>query len=434
MDWTLALILLLGLYFLFMALGLPVGFSFLAVNIVGSYIFLDGHLGLIQLIRTTKASLTNITLVPIPLFILMGELLFHTGVALRAIKAIDQVISRVPGRLSILAIAGGTLFSSLSGSTIANTAVLGSMLTPDMLRRGYHPSMATGPVMAVGGIAMLIPPSALTVFLGSISKISVEKLLLAGIMPGLAMAVLFVAYVVVRCSLNPALAPSYEMEQAPLWQRWRTFVVDVVPLGSIFAVVVGGMFAGLATPSEAAALGCLAAVVLAAVYGNLTYRNLARAMNETVKVTVMIFFIVASSIAFSQIMAFSGATTGFLQIVETLHVTPFVLVLIMVGILILLGMVMDQISMVMVTIPFFIPLAQASHINLVWLGILILLTMEISLLTPPMGILLYVMKGVSPPEITMGQILRACVPFVVLECVVLALILIFPNFALFLAS
>ena len=203
MEWHEALILLIGCMLLLMAIGLPVALAFFGVNIVGAYLFLGGETGLLQLTRNSLASLASFTLAPIPLFLLMGEILFHTGIAFRAIDAVDKLILRIPGRLSIVTILGGTLFSSLSGSTLANTAVLGSVLLPDMLKRGYHPSIAMGPIMATGGIAMLIPPSALAVLLGSLAGVSITKLLIAGILPGLMMSVLHLGYVILRCYLNP---------------------------------------------------------------------------------------------------------------------------------------------------------------------------------------------------------------------------------------
>ena len=184
-------------------LGLPVAFAFLVVNVIGAIVFLGGEAGLAQMVRNAAASVTSYSLVPIPLFILMGEILLHSGVAFRAINAIEKLIARVPGRLSIVSVAGGTLFAALSGSSLANTAMLGSALLPDMLKRGYHPSIAMGPIMATGGIAMLIPPSALAVLLGSLANISIAKLLIAGIVPALILAVLFIGYIVIVCTLRP---------------------------------------------------------------------------------------------------------------------------------------------------------------------------------------------------------------------------------------
>jgi len=407
----------------------PVAFAFFGVNIVGAVVFLGGEAGLNQLARNAMASMTSFTLAPIPLFVAMGEVLFHTGVAARAIEAVDRLISRVPGRLSVVSVLGGTLFSSLSGSTLANTAVLGGLLLPDMLRRGYHPSMAMGPIMATGGIAMLIPPSALAVLLGSLAGISISKLLIAGIIPGLMMSALFLAYVVGRCAAQPSLAPSYAVERLTLWQRWKPFVVYVVPLFAIFAVVVGSILFGLATPTESAAVGCVASIIAAAAYRSLTVKALVAAFRETAKVAVMILFIIVASVTFSQILAFSGATDGLLRAIEATGTGKIAALVLMLAILLFLGAFMDQVSMIMITIPFFIPLAGQLAIDLLWLGVLMLIAMEISFTTPPFGLLLYVMKAVTPPQITLRQIYVAALPFIVLEVIVLALLVAWPGLA-----
>ena len=435
MDWSQVLLLMLGLLCGLMALGLPVAFAFLAVNCVGAWLFLGGEAGLMQLVRNSLAALANFSLVPIPLFLLMGEILFHTGVAYKAIEAVDRLINRVPGRLAVVAVAGGTVFSSLSGSTIANTAVLGSSLLPDMLKRGYHPGLAMGPIMAVGGIAILIPPSALAVLLGSLAGISIAKLLIAGILPGILMSILFVGYVMLRAKLNPALAPPDEpIQNASLGARLMPFLIYVVPLFAIFIVVVGSIFLGLATPTESAALGSLAAALAAIAYGKGSCKAFAQALRETAKIAVMILFIIVASVTFAQILAFSGATDGLLRSIQAMQLSPFLLLLAMLGILLLLGAFMDQVSMLMITLPFYIPLANALGLDLLWFGVLLLLVMEISFTTPPFGLLLYVMKGVAPPEIGMGQIYKAALPFIVLEVIVLVLLIVIPELATWLPT
>ncbi|MCZ7596787.1 MAG: TRAP transporter large permease subunit [Gammaproteobacteria bacterium] len=427
MDWGASLSLMLGLLMVLMALGLPVAFAFLGVNIVGAVVFLGGEIGLDQLARNTMASVSNFSLVPIPLFLLMGEILFHSGVAFKAIDAVDRLIARVPGRLSIVSVAGGTVFSSLSGSTIANTAVLGSALLPEMLRRGYHPTIAMGPIMATGSIAMLIPPSALAVLLGSLAGISISRLLIAGIIPGIMMALAFFAYIVIRCRVNPSLAPAYDMETMPLRERVRPFLVYVVPLMGIFIVVVGSILAGFATPTESAALGSVASMIAAAAYRSFSWRMLATAMRETAKISVMILFIIAASVTFSQISAFSGATSGLLTLIESIGASPFLILLAMLAILLFLGAFMDRVSMVMITLPFFIPLAGSLGLDMLWFGVLMLVVMEISFTTPPFGLLIYVMKGVAPPETTLRQVYVAALPFIGLELLVLAAIVAFPG-------
>ncbi|WP_366655192.1 TRAP transporter large permease subunit [Fodinicurvata sp. EGI_FJ10296] len=431
MDWVTSLTILLGLLVFFMALGLPVAVAFLGVNIVGSILFLGGGIGLGQLVRNAAASLTNFSLAPIPLFLLMGEILFHSGLAFRAIEATNRLISRVPGRLSVVTVAGGTIFSTLSGSSLANTAMLGSTLLPDMLKRGYHPSIAMGPIMATGGIAMLIPPSALAVLLGSLAGISISQLLIAGIIPGLMMSAVFLAYIVTRCVLNPTLAPAGDDGLANLdfWDRVRPFLIYVVPLFGIFVAVVGSMLAGWATPTESAAIGCAASLVAAACYRSLTVEALKTALMETTKISVMILFIIVASITFSQILSFSGATRGLLALIEGAEVSTLTVLLLMLLVLLFLGAFMDQISMIMVTLPFFVPLAELVGIDLLWLGVMMLICMEVSFMTPPFGLLIFVMKGVAPPHITLRQVYTAAAPFILLQILVLALILAYPGLA-----
>ena len=357
----------------------------------------------------------------------MGEILFHSGIAYRAIDAIERVITRLPGRMALVSVAGGTVFSALSGSTIANTAMLGSTLLPDMLKRGYHPSMAMGPIMASGAIAMLIPPSALAVLLGSLAGMSIAQLLVAGILPALILAGLFTLYIISRALMDPALAPADDPARLSLKERWRPFVRYVLPLFGIFLVVIGGLLAGLATPTESAALGCVAAVIAAAGYRSLTWIGLKKALMETVKISVMILFIIVASQTFSQILSFSGATSGLIRTIEGLALDPTTILIAIILILLFLGCFIDQVLMMMVTIPIFVPLADAVGIDLLVLGVVYLLTMEIGLLTPPFGLLLFVMKGVAPPTIGMGQIYRAVTPFVIIKLAVLTLIVLFPQ-------
>ncbi|MEX0731249.1 MAG: TRAP transporter large permease [Aquisalimonadaceae bacterium] len=435
MEWHLALTLLVGGLLVLMALGLPVVFAFLAINIVGAYVFLGGEMGLLQMARNTSEAVTSFSLIPIPLFVLMGEVLFHTGLAFKAISAIERLISRVPGRLSIVSVLGGTAFATLSGSSIANTAMMGSALLPDMLKRGYHPSIAMGPIMAVGGIAMLIPPSALAVTLGSLAGISIGQLLVGGIIPGLVMAVAILGYVIIRCMRNPELAPADDgaIGLSP-WERWKPFCVYVLPLFGIFVVVVGSMLIGWAEPTESAAFGAVAATVAALLYRCMTVDALTRALMETAKISVMILFVLVASTTFSQLLAFSGATSGLLSVVTGWDLTPLMLVLGMLLVLLVLGCFADQISMIMITLPFFMPIVETMGLDPIWIGVLFLIAMEISFLTPPFGLLLIVMQGVAPAGIRLWQVYQAAFPFLILQLLVLALIVAVPWLAVGLPS
>ena len=473
MEWYLALILLLGTVCIAMFVGLPVAFAFFAACVLGTALFIQGDIGLTLMPMEFHLSI-KFVLSPIALFLLMGEILLQTGVAFKAIGAIDRMISRVPGRLAVVSIVGGTVFSSLSGSTIANTAILGSVLLPDMHRRGYQPAISMGPIMAVGGIAMLIPPSALAVLLASLAEQSVAQLLIAGIVPGVLMAVLFFAYVVGRCIINPEIAPTYEPDESQLdspivvavnrrgraiWSRTYDgkflritnrvlpFVFYIFPLFTIFIVVVGSIFFKLASPTESAALGCLAAlgvsyffrlfkskVTITGIDGaDFNWREIWKSLIETTKINTMILFIITGSLVFSQALANSGATDGLLRQIAALDLTPLVVVIIMMGVLLFLGAFMDQVSMLLLTLPFFL-LGEASlqvifKIDVIWLMVLMLITMEISLLTPPFGLLLYVMKGVAPFPVTLGQVVRSALPFIFIEVMVLLLLIFVPGVA-----
>ncbi len=479
MEWYFALTLLLGTVCVLMFLGLPVALAFFAANVIGTYLFVNGDIGLIFMPMEFHNAI-KFTLSPIALFLLMGEILLQTGAAFKAIGAIDRLISRVPGRLSVVSVVGGTVFSSLSGSTIANTAILGSVLLPDMVRRGYAPGIAMGPIMAVGGIAMLIPPSALAVLLASLAEQSVAQLLIAGIVPGLLMALLFLAYVVGRCMLQPDLAPSYNPDETALdepltlqvhgaggrliWQgryqgaglrfanRVLPFAFYILPLLFIFVIVVGSIFFKLAAPTEAAGLGCIAAVVICYVFrlfsrrvrisgiegADFGWREIARALMETAKINTMILFIIAGSLVFSQALSNSGATNGLLEQVTALDLTPLGVVIIMMAVLLFLGAFMDQVSMLLLTLPFFLLGSQSLQavfgIDVIWLMVLMLITMEISLLTPPFGLLLYVMKGVAQFPVTLGQIILSALPFIVIELLVLVLLIAVPEVATWLPS
>lgn len=434
MEWPIFLALMMGGLGVLLLMGLPVAFAFLAVTLFGAWEVLGGPRGLVQLTRNAADSLSNFQLAPIPLFILMGEILFQTGIAHRAIDAVERIVTRIPGRLSVVTVFGGTIFAALSGSTIANTAMLGSTLLPTMLKKGYSPAMAMGPIMASGAIAMLIPPSALAVLVGSLAGISIAGLLVAGVIPALILSLAFVAWIVIRCAITPSLAPSEPLPEMTLAERWRPFVIYVLPLSVLFAVVIGSLLLGLATPTESAALGSVAAVAVGAVYRALTWERLGRALIETTKLSVMILFIIALSQTFAQVLSFSGATGGLIRMIEGFDLSRLEVLLAMIFILLVLGCFVDQVSMLMVTVPIFVPLSATAGIDPLVLGVVYLLTMEIGLLTPPFGLLLFVMRGVAPPDIGMKTIYAAILPYVTIKLVVLAAIVWQPTIATWLPS
>jgi len=346
---------------------------------------------------------------------------------MKAIDAFDNVISRVPGRLSVIAIVAGTVFSAISGSTIATTALLGGLLLPQMLRRGYDSKMAMGPIMAIGGVDMLIPPSAITVLLGSLAGISITGLLVAGVVPGILLSTLFVGYIVIRCWLNPSLAPTFEQQAVVGWERWRPLLVYVTPLVAIFVIVIVAMSAGWATPTESAALGALATMAVCVAYRSLTWRALLDSLRGTAAISGMILFIVIGATTFSQILSFSGGTNGLVTLVQGSGLSPFGVLLVMMAILLVLGCFIDQVSTMLITLPFYMPLVQHYGFDPLWFGVMYLICMQLGLLTPPFGMLLFTMRSVAPKSITTKQIYAAVTPYVLFGLLMLCLVMAFPG-------
>jgi tripartite ATP-independent transporter DctM subunit len=426
-DWAVPLSAILGGVLAVMALGVPIAFAFFLVAIFGAWILQGGGLAFEQMVLGIYSSISSFSLVPIPLFIFMGVVLWHSHLGQQAVDAIDKWLGRVPGRLSLLTVASGTVFSALSGSTMANTAMLGTMLLPEMRKRGYSDALSMGPIMAGGGLAMMIPPSALAVILASIGQISIAKVLIGAILPGIMMAAFYAIYIVGRAYLRPAEAPAYDAKASNMLDRLWSFIRDLLPLGVIIFAVTGLIVIGVATPTEAAALGALSSVGLAACYGRLNIDLLKVALFDSMRITVMTFAIMAAAIGFSQILAFSGATRGLLGAVLGLQVAPILLIVGMQAIVMVLGCFMEQIAIMLITLPIFMPIVIALKFDPVWFAIVMLVNLETALMTPPFGLLLFVMKGVAPPGTSFGKIYLAAAPFVVINTIVMALLVIFPE-------
>ena len=427
MEWWGILGLFILALLIVLASGFPIAFGFLLINLVGTLIFM-GPMGLQQMTLQIFSSLSTFALTPIPLFILMGELMFHSGIANNTIDVIDKWLGRVPGRLSLLAAGAGVLFAALSGSTLANTAMLGTVLLPEMRRRGYKTSMAVGPIIGVGGLAMLIPPSSLAVVLASIGHISVGKILVGGVIPGLLLGALTAAYVVVRCWLDPSLAPRYEVARTSFLEKVTGTVKYVLPLGFIIFMVLGLMLLGVATPTEAASTGALATILVTAVYGRLTWKMIKASLVGTLDISIMVFMIIAASNTFSSLLAFTGATRGLLSVVENLNVSPLVVLIGMQFIVFVMGTFMETISIMMICMPIFMPIVKMLGFDPVWFGVLMLVNFETGFITPPFGMLLFVMKGVAP-ELSIKEICYAAAPFILIEIVTMAVIIVWPQIA-----
>jgi len=433
MEWWTSLLLIVGIFLVLLAAGLPVFLAFTVVDVLGIYLLWGGTQGLCQLIHSIFSSISSFVLLPVPLFILMGELLFHSGAFVKAIDTLDKWLGRTPGRLCLLSVGGATLFSTLSGSSMGTTAMLGSLLLPEMESRGYHKTISIGSCMS-GALAMIIPPSALAVVLGALAEISIGKLLIAGVLPGLLMAGLYVIYIMLRCTLQSGIAPPYEPRKISWSEKINAFVRHVLPFGSIVFVVTGLIFAGLATPTESAGMGVLTTAILIGLHKRMSWAVLKKSIESTLRITVMMFMILTGSTAFSQILAFTGATKGLVEFVTNLKLSPLLVVAVMQGLLVFLGTFMEQVSMMMITFPVYMPLVRAFGFDPIWFGLLVLINMEIGMKTPPFGLCLFVMKGVVPPGTSMMDIYKSVAPFVFLDLLAMLIIMFFPSIALYLPS
>ena len=432
MEWYHTLILLIGLLVLLMLTGTPIAICFLLINVAGFFI-LFGDKGPQQLILSMYSSLATFVLIPVPLFVLMGELLFLSGMGGQIIGILDKWLGRLPGRLSLLAVMAGTLFASLTGASAASIAMMGSVLIPEMDKQGYKKEMSIGAIMGAGGLAVLIPPSSLAVLVGSISEISVGKILIAIIVPGVMLAFIYVLYIIIRCTLQPDLAPSYVVNPTPMSEKLKDFVKYVLPLGLVIFLVIGVIFLGLATPSEAAATGTIGTLIVLIIYKRMNWDVIKKATIETLKITGMITLIIAGAVAFSQILSFTRATRGLTTLVIGLTFHPIIIVIIMQIILLIMGCFLSLMGTMMITLPVFVPIITNLGLNPVWFAAIYLLNMEMSFITPPFGMSLYVMKGVSR-DTSMMQIIRATMPFFFLQLLALALMIAFPQICLWLPS
>ncbi len=425
MEWVTNLAFFFGLLILMMLSGMPVAFGFLTLNIVGLYFFMGGENALSLLATSSFSSIGQFSLIPIPLFILMGELLLRTGLAAKTVEAVDHWIGRIPGRLSLSSVGGGTLFGALSGASMASVAMLGSTLVPEMSKRGYKSEMSVSSILAGGGLAVLIPPSALGVLLGALAKVSIAQLLLAGIVPGMILAAMYFGYFAIRAKLQPHLAPPYDAASTTL--RFKLLaLLHISPLLSLILVVTGFIFLGIATPSESAAMGVVATLIIAAAYKRLTWAALKASLMSAMTTTTMMLLVIVGSTGFSQLLAATGSTSSLVSAVAELDLSPLVMVIIMQLIVLFLGCFIDTISIMLVSIPVFMPIVTSLGLDPIWFCILILVQLELAGITPPFGVLLFVIKGVQQ-HLKISEIYRAALPIVAIQLVLIAFLMMFPQ-------
>jgi tripartite ATP-independent transporter DctM subunit len=432
MDWYVILIgvfvLLLGLF----GLGLPIFLSFLVLNIAGLYMLTGSMGGILLVVNSMFSTSTSISLAAIPLFVLLGEILFRSGSVRIIFDAVDALIGNIRARLYAVSIVLSTIFGALSGSAMAVAAMMGSSLLPEMQARKYDRGLSMGTILAGASLAPIIPPSVMAVVLGILSKVSISALLVAGILPGLILAGAFLLYAVIRGILNPSVAPVSDRAALPWRVRGRT-ALKAAPFLLIIVTILGLILGGIATPTEAAASGCVAAAVICAIFGNLRLGSLVEALRSTASITAMIMIIMVSSVSFSQLLNMTGATFELVSVVSELAL-PLVVMFVLLQILpFVLCMFIDQIALMIMLVPIYQPMIQALGFDPLWFWTIFLINMSIGGITPPFGYTLFALQGVAK-GVAIQDVYRAVLPFIAIFVAVIALLALVPGIILFLPS
>lgn len=434
MEWY--TIIILGVVFLFTLFlsGAPIFLAFLTAILAGVY-FIIGTFGFPMFINSVYDTATTTSLASIPLFILMGELLFRSGTMDVLFESIDKLIGKVKGRQYVLVVVLSAVFGALSGVAMAVAAMLGRAIMPGMQNRGYDRKIAAGLIIGGASLAPIIPPSLLAIIVGSLADVSIAKLLIAGVIPGLFIGGIFLVYVFVRIGIDASLAPeNLTGERAEVSAGEKVFaIVRTLPFIIVIFSVMGFIMLGIATPSESAATGVIGSLLTAAIYRKLSIKMIWSSLMAAITVSSMILVIMAMSKMFTQLLAFTGATTELVNLVANLGYSPTVMLIIMLAVPFVLCMFIDTIAVILLTIPIYQPVVTALELDPIWFWLLFLINITLGAITPPFGYTLFAFKAVVP-EMSISQVYRATWPFVALFLLGIAMIIIFPGIATWLPN
>jgi tripartite ATP-independent transporter DctM subunit len=366
----------------------------------------------------------------IPLFLLMGALAYHGGLTASLFDAARVWLGRTPGGLAVATNAASAMFAAASGSSLATAAAMTRLAVPEMLKRGYDPGLATGTVAAAGTVGALIPPSIAFVIYGWYTETPIGDLLIAGILPGLLTSLVYAFLIMGRVKLKPSLAPV--QDEAHSWADRLDALRKVWPIPVLVLAVIGSIYSGFATATESAAMGAIATLLLCLVRGVLTVRVIRLALYDAIKSAASIFFIALGATLFTRFLALSGMPNMLGGYIGGLDLSPYLVILVMIGLYLLLGMFLDPIGIMLITLPILLPIFKTVGMDLVWIGVLVVKMIEVGLLTPPVGLNVYVVKAVVGDTVSLSRIFRGTAWFLVAEVVVIALLVLFPEISLFL--
>jgi len=421
---------LLALLFLFFSLGLEIAFSLGLVGLLG-LLWLKGWtvgLGVVGSVAWSNAS--SFSFVAVPLFVFMSAILLHAGIGQSLYAAVARWVGFLPGGLAVASVFACAIFAAVSGSSVATAATIGMIAIPEMERRGYHKPLVYGSLAAGGTLGILIPPSVPMIIFGVMTETSVGQLYMAGILPGILLGLLFAAYIIGYAMLYPDRAPRGEEGRAPLREKLRS-LVEVAPIALLIVVVLGSMYFGIVTPTEAAALGVSVSLVLAVTVGRLTWAGLGRAFHETVRTTSMIMLIIIFASIFSHVIALLGTPRALLGLVTGLKLAPWMVFALIFGVLILIAYALEELSVMIIMLPILFPLVTGLGFDPVWFGIVMVVWLEMGFITPPVGINLFVIQGVARGS-SMRDIAVGSTPFVLILILLVVILFLVPDLALWL--
>ncbi len=428
---TLGLLMIIGML-LGMFIGFPISFVLIFLGIGFGY-WGFGDLVFYLLTLQFYGSMMEQTLAAVPLFVFMGIMMEQARLMERLFDAVQQILARVRGSLYLAVMFVATIFAAATGIVGASVTILGIMAGKSMIRSDYDPQLSSGLIAAGGTLGILIPPSIMLVVMGPVLQVPVTTLFAAAILPGLLLATLFTGYAMIRCWINPALGRplSFERRRGGAWHLWGQFFKGLVPTAGLVLAALGSIVFGLATPTEGAACGAAGALLLAAAYGRLTWRTLKDALIKTLEISVLILFLVAASNFFGAVFARLGTPTMLADAMLGLDVNPYVLLLMLMALIFLLGWPLEWVPIVLIVVPFMLPLVTKLGFDLTWFGILVAVNLQTAWLSPPVAMSAYFLRGVVP-EWQLMDIYKGMMQFMVLQLAALVLIMMFPQIALWL--
>ncbi|MDL2269776.1 TRAP transporter large permease subunit [Desulfosarcina sp. OttesenSCG-928-A07] len=414
-----------------LSLGIPIAFSLCGIATIG-ILCTWGPSGLYLLFNTAYGEASSFLLVAIPLFIFMANMLKFTGLGDELYDMVYRWMGNVSGGLAIGSVAICALFAAMAGISSVATISMGLIALPSMLKRGYNKEIVVGSIAAGGALGILIPPSIIMILYGVMAEVSIGKLFIGGILPGILLCLVFMLYIFIRALINPTLAPPIG-ETYTLKQKLVSIRGVILPV-LLILLVLGVIYLGICTPTEASAVGALGAMFCAFVRKKLTWTNLKESLWSTMKINAMIFWLIIGANAFAHFMAYSEIQGLLHESVLGLDVSRWTILIVIQLIFFVLGMFLDPAGIIMLTTPIFVPIIVELGFDPLWFGILFIINMEMAYITPPFGFNLFILKGIVPPEVSMGDIYRAVVPFVLLQALCLVLVMIFPEIATWLPN